>query len=85
MAAAVNSAPAGSRPAEQLPEPTIVPDEGYFEPITPIGPGEGLPEDEDEGFEIQLTRPPEGPDDEVEAIILPPQSAPAPPNPGGRR
>lgn len=82
MAAAVNSAPAQRRPTPQLPEPIVVPDEDYLEPEVPFGPDEvPIPEDED-GFEIQLTRPPEGPDDEVEAIILPEQGDP-PPN-GGR-
>lgn len=85
MSAAVNSQPAGRRWEQQPPEPVVVPDDYLFEPIVPIEPDQGPAEGEEDEFDVQLTRPPEGPDDEVEAIILPPQSAPAPPNPGGQR
>jgi penicillin-binding protein 1A len=75
MIAAVNSEPGTRKPAPQLPQPVVVPDDAYFEPEPSMEPEqepaqEGQ-EGDDEGFDVQLTRPPRGPNDEVEAIVVP--------------
>jgi penicillin-binding protein 1A len=74
MAAALNSAPASTRPMPV--EPIVIPDEELEEAPDPMFPGE-FPEGGEE-FEIQLTRPPEGPEDEVEAVVVPTIDTPPP-------
>jgi hypothetical protein len=83
MTAAVNSEPAGRRQAPAEPPPVVIPDDAYIEPEPSTDQEQPAAEDEQEGdndkdgFTVQLSRPPQGPDDEVEATVVPDQP-PAP-------
>jgi penicillin-binding protein 1A len=76
MADAVNSEPAPSRAPVPLPEPVVVPDDMLMEPDAPVDPSES-----EDGFTIPATRPPEGFEDDREAVIL--EDVAPPPNPEG--
>ena len=78
MAAALDTEPARRRPMPAEP-PEIVPDEVLIEAPLPPFPGEE-PLDEGEVI-VELSRPIEGPDDEVEGVIVPAIEAPPAPPP----
>jgi penicillin-binding protein 1A len=73
MAAAVKSEPV--RPRQPIAVPPIVPDEELIDPDLVLDDEPVMGGDE---FTIELSRPIEGPDDEVDAVIVP-DIAPPPP------
>jgi penicillin-binding protein 1A len=78
MAAALKSAPSLATPSRTPPPPIDMNAEASFEeyPFEPYFPGE-VPVGEDE-FDVELSRPPEGPDDEADGYVIPPEEAPPP-------
>ena len=81
MATAVNSGPARPSPRTLAPPPIVLPDDYLVDDEALIEPA-GPPTGEDE-IDVQLSRPFEGPDDEVEGVIVgrdePPPPEPEPP------
>jgi penicillin-binding protein 1A len=80
MAAALKSAPALATPSRPPPEPIETESDLPFEDdvFAPYFPEE-VPPPGSEEFDVQLSRPPEGPGDEVDAVVIPPEEAPPPP------
>ncbi|HJQ17469.1 MAG TPA: PBP1A family penicillin-binding protein [Allosphingosinicella sp.] len=77
MAAAVNSSPAATRPPPRIAPPPVLPDEDL---IDDDALADSAGQQGDEEFDVQLSRPFEGPDDEVDGVVVH-RGEPAPPEP----
>jgi len=69
MAGAIRTGPASSRPIQQNPPPIVTPDDDLFYEDEPALSPEQQARDGE--FTVELSRPPQGPDDEVEGDIVP--------------